>query len=341
MGGGRKSPLRASARRHLPAPGAFTLVEMLVAIAIIVLLAGFLLVAVSRVFRQGSNTRAAADLAGIASALEAYKQDFGDYPRVTGVNTGAAVLAKALIGPSPEVKTSDWKQGQFRTDGTPPNQFSYIALVDNPSGTPSPIVQPQADWAVIGPNDGTGLRETGIRVGPNTIDDNDDGIPDRPGGKVWGPYLQPDKYLTRPDIGILLDSAGNPILYFSASTAKPDISQGQNYAWTGGRPLYDLQQNIRLFMRAGETDTVNARKRAQALLGDMNFDGAITRTPFAESGVSEAYLLWTAGPDGAFGPPIGGPTPTRDELHGTANTADTAKHNAEAAKRNDDVTNFR
>lgn len=321
--------------------GGFTLVEMLAAIAIIVLLAGFLLVAVSRVYRQGSRTRSAMDLASIASALDAYKQDFGDYPRVTGTNTGAAVLCKALIGPSPEVQTSDWKQGQFRIEGTPPNQFGYIALVDAPTGTPSPTLQPQADWAMIGPGDGTNFRELGIRVGPRTIDDDGDGIPDRPSGKVWGPYLQPDKYLTKPDIGMLLDSAGNPVLYFAAATGKPDISQDQNYAWRGGKPAYDLNQNIRLFMRPGETDTNNAAKRAQAVLGDVNFDGAIKATPVPETAVTEQYLLWSAGADGVFGPAISIGTPTREELHGTANTADTARHNAEAARRNDDVTNFR
>ena len=325
---------------------------MLVAISIIVLLAGFLLVAVNRVYKQGSRTRASADLASIATALDAYKQDFGSYPQVNGANTGAAVLAKALIGPSPEPQTSVWKQGQFRTTpATPPLEpVSHIALVDNPQGTPAAFPQPTDDWARIGPYDGTATRENGFRVGPKTVDTDGDETTTadrRPGGKIWGPYLPPDKFLTKPDTGMLFDAAGNPILYFTASPAKPNIAGTRGYITTSPeteKSLYEADQNVRLFMRSGEATKDNAVKRIKAVLGDADLDGAINRqggSGFNETAIDQPYLLWSAGADGVFGPGVSA-TPTPLELHDTVGTdRGKAKHNADAVQKCDDVTNFR
>src|SRR5829696_9407753 len=77
----------------------FTLIELLVVIGIIVLLAGLLLPMLYKTYRSASRTRLAADLNSIGVALDAYKSDFGDYPRVPAAGTGFAVLGKALIGP--------------------------------------------------------------------------------------------------------------------------------------------------------------------------------------------------------------------------------------------------
>jgi prepilin-type N-terminal cleavage/methylation domain-containing protein len=96
---------------------AFTLVELLVVIGIIAVLAGLLLPAVNHMRRSAQITGQKADFQTIASALESYKADFGDYPRnaqlptfnTVGGNLHAPIflsLATALLGPGPGMTQS-------------------------------------------------------------------------------------------------------------------------------------------------------------------------------------------------------------------------------------------
>jgi type II secretory pathway pseudopilin PulG len=87
-------------------------VELIVVIGIIAILAGLLLPAVNHMRRSAQIIGQKADFQTIASALEQYKADFGDYPRNAALPTtntvGGAVhapiflsLATALMGPGP------------------------------------------------------------------------------------------------------------------------------------------------------------------------------------------------------------------------------------------------
>jgi len=77
----------------------FTLIELLVVIGILALLVGILTPMVMRSWRNSKRARVSYDFQAIASALEAYHSDFGDYPRVMGAETGAQILCRALIAP--------------------------------------------------------------------------------------------------------------------------------------------------------------------------------------------------------------------------------------------------
>jgi prepilin-type N-terminal cleavage/methylation domain-containing protein len=94
----------------------FTLIELLVVIGIIAILAGILLPAINHARRIAQFDGQKADFQAISSALEQYRQDFGDYPRnglLPKWNTlpnGTSVpapdylsLASALLGPGPAV----------------------------------------------------------------------------------------------------------------------------------------------------------------------------------------------------------------------------------------------
>jgi prepilin-type N-terminal cleavage/methylation domain-containing protein len=186
----------------------FTIIELLVTIGVIALLAGLLLPMVLRSYRQSGRMRVQGDLQVISTALAAYHQDFGDYPRYEGPNTGAAVLGKALVGPygngvtpSPPDppgttdrsdppyydSTKPYKPGECVTNGTE----RYVTLVENTGGS----LTDTSKYAVFDPRDSAD--------GP--------GFRSRPGaGKVWGPYLAAGKLKTS---GVyLLDHHGGPIL---------------------------------------------------------------------------------------------------------------------------------
>lgn len=92
--------MTSSSRRNCPHRG-FTLVELLVVIGIIVLLISILLPMVNRVYRESVRTAMAADLQVIGEALDAYRHDFGDYPRPSSQADGAEILCWALVAPGP------------------------------------------------------------------------------------------------------------------------------------------------------------------------------------------------------------------------------------------------
>jgi type II secretory pathway pseudopilin PulG len=102
------------AGRHFRSPGAFSLSEMLVVIAVIVILVSVLVPMVSRARQKAAITAQRLDFITIATALEAYKADCRDYPRNSAFNdstlspapTSIGPLAAGLIGPGPAVLTS-------------------------------------------------------------------------------------------------------------------------------------------------------------------------------------------------------------------------------------------
>ena len=86
---------------------AFTIVEMLIVVTIIALLLGILLPSISMVRTKAKETAQKAQFATIDMALEAFKQDYGDYPPsdyLEDINPparpycGAQKLTEALLG---------------------------------------------------------------------------------------------------------------------------------------------------------------------------------------------------------------------------------------------------
>jgi type II secretory pathway pseudopilin PulG len=63
------------------AAGAFTLIELLTVMAIIIVLAGLIMTTAGYVQKKGYCSRAEAEIAAMSAALENYKADNGIYPR--------------------------------------------------------------------------------------------------------------------------------------------------------------------------------------------------------------------------------------------------------------------
>jgi len=307
-------------RRTIRFARAFTLIEMLVVIGIIVLLAGLLLPMTLKAFRAGARQRAAGDMNSIETALEAYKGDFGTYPQVDMPGTGFAVLGKTLIGPF-----GDGLNGTAQDPNDPPTFDSakpykpgdcvrqgtatYVATMES-TGVAPPGNAPLSAWVQLDVNDNAD--------GP--------GFKTRGQGKTYGPYIQSGKFKTQ---GLaILDHFGNPILYFPASPVKMNLTiAGTFYVSSssptaptppalvagGGPSMYRFDDN-------GITATALSRDPTQAgivpALAYMQVAMGVAKTPATsgqangalstvdgEQPVSTApYILWSCGPDGRFGP---------------------------------------
>jgi prepilin-type N-terminal cleavage/methylation domain-containing protein len=346
-------------RRASRARRGFTLVELLVVMGIIILLAGLLFPMVMRAMRQGVRARTQADLNAIATALEAYKGDFGDYPRANGNGAGFAVLAQALLGPGPAAAgvnepnpapqsatnlsatpTSTIAAGNVievaNTGTTPTTYTDYVAIATGTFGQAGFGTPPAINYVQMYPDgaDGAGFRIRGTT------------------GQVYGPYLKADNWKQVDTSGnltcALLDRSGSPILYFPARRPAPNISVqtatdqgyvGDSHALNTTHPLYDFGDNWGVFA------TANGLHHMRIMLGDYGQNGAID----AQAGLSSEtaattapFILWAAGPDKVFG------VDTSTSTYGTgtlafATTVPNAQRfniNKNAVRNSDDVTNF-
>lgn len=86
-----KSPTRKQA-------AGFSLIELLVVVAIIAVLAGLILQTAGFVQNKAARSRAEAEVAALSAALESYKADYGDYPlsSTAGYANSATLLFNAL-----------------------------------------------------------------------------------------------------------------------------------------------------------------------------------------------------------------------------------------------------
>lgn len=136
VGNGVTSPELNAESRKLTARRyrtAFTLIELLAVITIIVILAG-LVVGISKyAWRKAGTSRAQAEIAAMEGALENYKIDNGRYPVSTGASradniNNSVSLYKALAGQSKVYFN-------FRSDGIRVISANTTNVVD-PFGTP-------------------------------------------------------------------------------------------------------------------------------------------------------------------------------------------------------------
>jgi len=88
----RHSPFRSEA--------SFTVIELLLVIAIIIILAGLILSTAGYMRKKGARARAEAEIAALSAALESYKADNGIYPRDTTNSTTDNLDARASGNPA-------------------------------------------------------------------------------------------------------------------------------------------------------------------------------------------------------------------------------------------------
>src|SRR3989442_11216801 len=87
-------------RRTIRYKTAFSLIELLVVIGVIIILAGLILSTVSYVQKKGARSRAETEIAAMSAACESYKADNGIYPRDPTLNTATDALdARTMFDP--------------------------------------------------------------------------------------------------------------------------------------------------------------------------------------------------------------------------------------------------
>jgi general secretion pathway protein G len=105
----------------------FTLIELVVVIAIIVILVGLVLTTVGYVQKNAARSRASTEIAAMSAALESYKADNGVYPSNNNGTLGAHALYQGLSGDG-----NDAIGGTSASTGTPGSSGkSYMALKPN------------------------------------------------------------------------------------------------------------------------------------------------------------------------------------------------------------------
>lgn len=268
-----------------------TMVELLVVLAIIALLVGLLLPALSVVRNMAKETKQKAQFATIELALAAFKNDDGDYPPsnwtpapFTGDYCGAQKLAEALLG---------WDLLGFH---------------------------PNSAWRADGLDVGGGL---GTYDPAQTRDNNGDGIPDTFDERK-GPYLElatldafklvdlfrpnpvgpldPDTFVICDVFGkekIVLPNgkttrAGAPILYYRANTSGKII-----------REVYRASDNDALVIAKQQADADGREHPLSRPDNQYEFfynyirDAKITARAWPYR--PDSYLLISAGADGLYG----------------------------------------
>lgn len=135
---------------------AFTIIELLVVMAIIAILSGIFFGVASGVRERSRISRAQSDLVLLAQYLEQYKAHYGDYPHVTLLESTSAGGGEKVEGEEGIVALYDALNGLRAVDGKPLTSRER-AFIDrskfnheySPSQGSPPITDPEKDSVAL------------------------------------------------------------------------------------------------------------------------------------------------------------------------------------------------
>jgi prepilin-type N-terminal cleavage/methylation domain-containing protein len=146
-----EAPKTAREARALPGACAFTLMELLIVIAIIAVLAGLVLATAGYVQKKGKRSRAEAEIAAMSAALENYKADNGGYPRDALTDNFNVATANIASYEGPSLKLYEYLSGDTDHDRIPevkvyfpfkPNQLSPVEQTNGVTSIRDPFGNP-------------------------------------------------------------------------------------------------------------------------------------------------------------------------------------------------------
>jgi len=274
-----------------------TLIEMLTVIGIIAILLGLILPSLSMVRKIAKETKQKAQLTTIGLALEAFKNDYGDYPPSIGWDyttspsgpldyCGAQKLAEALLG--------------FDLMGFHPDS-QFISSGANYSSDETNLRERRGPYLELATTNAFRLGDNSSRSDPYGLFANTGGLhPDR--------FVICDVFSTKK---ITLANgetvkAGAPILYYRANTSSKSLAETSEFAGDG---IYDYRDNAFLvgLGKIGSGD-MHELVNASVFYGDPTAvppvigyiqDPKVTATDWPYR--PDSYILISAGADGEYG----------------------------------------
>ena len=118
--------------------GAFTLIELIVVVGVILILTGLVLSTAGYARKKGARARAETEIAAMSAACESYKADNGIYPRDSTNNT-TDNLAALTASPTPDPRPTSYDPSDSRYSAA--SFYLYGQLSGNPSGDRSTYTQ--------------------------------------------------------------------------------------------------------------------------------------------------------------------------------------------------------
>jgi prepilin-type N-terminal cleavage/methylation domain-containing protein len=297
----------------------FTLVEVLAAVAIIAILISLIIPALSMVQRSADMAKQRAQFHSIEIALEAFRADFGDYPR--SVDTG--LMVQAYPG---AMKLAEAVIGQDGFGFHPGSEFRNDGKADwDGDGTDEPLYLPELDTYIgtlgLTPTEEDAMREENltIRKGPYLELETANAVRIRDiysdlGSNGLQIVSVRGRFVLCDMFGLVKNNAtgkrtGMPILYYRANTSnfKHDPA---DYSAQPDKNIYDYRDNqkiIDLTVLWERTVLNPMRSNNPELDGPSLFYKETLNPNFATPPMrpyrADSYILLSAGPDGQYGTP--------------------------------------
>jgi prepilin-type N-terminal cleavage/methylation domain-containing protein len=278
----------------------FTLVEMLMAIAIIAVLVSLIIPALSLVHKSADMVRQKSQFHSIGVGLEAFRADFGDYPESDngGFITsypGAQKLAEAMIG----------------HDGFGVHQDSIFDR-DGEDENDIPLYKPEVDEYIddnfpLEERESERRKNLAMRKGPYLELETANAVKLNNLYKTTFP-ARGDRFVLVDMFGLVKNKAtgkktGMPILYYRANTSN-FVHDPAHYSDDSDDNIYNYLDNERIVLLEDLWDReisnpMNSQTGDPGIFYENtlnpNFD--VPLRPYR----SDSFILLSAGPDGLYG----------------------------------------
>jgi len=275
-----------------PLCDAFTLTELLVVIALIVLLVSILLAALGHVQQKSREVTTLATMQAFSNACEAFQQEHGFYP---GVVPEAIMVSDAAAG-------SGWPQ----ISGTENASLHLLGGFARAADTEAAVYDQLADppWTELSFATPGGGNPYLVKVDPARLGDGP-----TISGKPYAPYFTPSEKSFGvvegqqgygADLPDVLDAWGQPIIFLRrlrtlgplaaeiGTTAPPQFESAAMQPYLQSEGLGSLAQNQKKY-----SVLVTAPDPEAAL-------GRLLQHPALEGQARGSYLLLSAGADGIY-----------------------------------------